>query len=460
MAADVANRPWLICVTRRGTGTDWDLDHEPHMVSIELRPLSVDATARLIETATAEEPLPSHVVRALAERSDGNPLFALELLNALRDEGSLDTLPHSVEGLISARIDRLAPDDRALLRRVSVLGGGFHERHLSALFDDDVGPPDSLVRLRDFVSVEPTGWVRFRHALVRDVAYAGLPFSTRSRLHGRIADSLVLDVAEHLSEQAALLSLHFLHAHRYGDAWQYARLAGDAANEIYANLEAVTLYQRALQAARHLPDLTASERAAVYELLGDVQDLAGLYADARTTYRAAGRLVANNPVQLARLALKDAFAAERQGHYTDAVRSTRRGLRLLDTAGADSGSGRGQTPLAVDDLARGPARRPGQAPRSGAMEPGRHRPGQGGDGRSGSPAPISSTTTHRGASASREMRNPQSAPWRSTPASATSADKRPPPTTLASTRSTSAGGTRPWRCTASRGRRASRQAIR
>ena len=39
---------------------------------------------------TVGEPLPSHVVRALAERSDGNPLFALELLHALRDEGSLD----------------------------------------------------------------------------------------------------------------------------------------------------------------------------------------------------------------------------------------------------------------------------------------------------------------------------------------------------------------------------------
>ena len=67
---------------------------------------------------------------------------------------------------------------------------------------------------------------------------------------------MVLEAGEHVSEQAALLSLHFLHAHRYGDAWQYARLAGDAANEIYANLEAITLYQRALQAARHLPDLT------------------------------------------------------------------------------------------------------------------------------------------------------------------------------------------------------------
>ncbi|MEP6658417.1 MAG: adenylate/guanylate cyclase domain-containing protein [Acidimicrobiales bacterium] len=335
LAADVVNQPWLICVSRRGPATDVALDRESETVSIELRPLPVDTTARLIETATEAEPLPSHVVRALAERSDGNPLFALELLHALRDEGSLDSLPQSVEGLIAARIDRLAPEDRALLRHVSVLGGGFHERHLSSLFDDGA-PADSLVRLRDFVSVEPTGRVKFRHALVRDVAYAGLPFGTRSRLHGRIADSLVLEAGEHVSDHAALLSLHFLHAHRYGDAWRYARLAGDAANEIYANLEAVTLYQRALQAARHLPDLTTSERAAVYELLGDVQDLAGLYGDARNTYRAAGRLVANNPVQLARLALKDAFASERQGHYIDAVRSTRRGLRLLDTAGAAS----------------------------------------------------------------------------------------------------------------------------
>ena len=127
ISADVANQPWLICVTRRRTTTGPFLDDGSDTVSIDLSPLSVDATIRLIETATAGEPLPSHVVRALAERSDGNPLFALELLHALRDEGSLDTLPQSVEGLITARIDRLAPDDRALLRQVSVLGGGFHD---------------------------------------------------------------------------------------------------------------------------------------------------------------------------------------------------------------------------------------------------------------------------------------------------------------------------------------------
>jgi tetratricopeptide (TPR) repeat protein len=189
--------------------------------------------------------------------------------------------------------------------------------------------------------------VTFRHALVRDVAYAGLPFGTRSRLHGNIADSMVLEAGEHRSEQAAVLSLHFLHAQRFGDEWMYARTAGDGAREVYANLEAVTLYQRALQAARHLPDLTASERAAVYELLGDVQELAGLYADARNTYRAAGRLVANDRVQSARLALKDAFVNERQGNYTDAVRSTRRGLRLLDAAGADPDAAKLRSQLTI-----------------------------------------------------------------------------------------------------------------
>ena len=221
-----------------------------------------------------------------------------------------------------------------MLRRVSVLGAGFRREHLATLGEEAV-PDPSLRRLGEFLDVGPDGWVRFRHALVRDVAYAGLPFATRQRLHGRVADAIVADAGDGVGEQAALLSLHFFHGRRFPEAWRYSRRAGDAARELYANLEAVTLYERALLSARHLPELDPEARADVQEALGDVQDLAGLYASARQSYRAAERLAQDDPVRLARLSLRDAFVVERSGRYAAAVRSVRRGLRHLDRWPAD-----------------------------------------------------------------------------------------------------------------------------
>ena len=331
MAIAAPGRPWLICVTTRRTSSGPVFHTGPLVTTVELGHLPPDTTALLLDAATLGEPLPRHVVRALAERSEGNPLFALELLNAVREQGYLEALPRSVEGLIAARIDRLVPEDRALLRHVSVLGAAFSVEHLAAL-GDGLASRSSLGRLGEFLSIDPTGWVRFRHALVRDVAYAGLPFGTRKHLHGRIAESILASAGTGAPGRAALLSVHFFHAHRYDDAWRFSRQAGDAARSIYANLEAITLYERALLAGRHLPQLTPGDRAAVQEALGDVQDLAGLYEDARSSYRHARRLVPQDRAGLARLALKDAYVVERRGRYVEAVRSIGRGLRLLEGA--------------------------------------------------------------------------------------------------------------------------------
>jgi class 3 adenylate cyclase/tetratricopeptide (TPR) repeat protein len=335
----LADRPWLLCVTRRGADVGFVPSEVERPIRIELTALPATSVRDLLEVAATDAPLPGHVLDALAERSGGSPLFALELLSALRDGGDLDALPRSVEGLISARIDRLAPEDRALLRELSVLGLGFQARHIAAVTPHRrPAPASSVARLQDFLSAssgEGQSLVRFRHALVRDVAYAGLPFSARARLHGQVAESILADAGEEADDAAALLSLHFLHARRYDAAWRYARLAGDEARHLYANLEAATQYERALLAARHLPDLPTTERAAVLEALGDVQDLAGLFEQARASYRTARRLLRDDPVAVAGLELKDAFVVERRGRYVEAIRSIRRGLRLLDGPLAD-----------------------------------------------------------------------------------------------------------------------------
>jgi tetratricopeptide (TPR) repeat protein len=227
-----------------------------------------------------------------------------------------------------------------MLRHISVLGAGFQAEHIAAVLPeaDDPTITVSLARLDDLVELQPSGWVTFRHALVRDVAYAALPFRVRSRLHGGVADSIMLAAKNEAGDQVALLSLHLVYAQRYGEAWQYARLAGDSATAIYANIEAITLYERALHAAHHLPDLPYADRVDTLERLGDVQELAGLYDASRASYRAARRLLQHDPVRQARLMLKDAFLMERLARYSDAIRAIRRGQRLLDGVAGQLGA--------------------------------------------------------------------------------------------------------------------------
>ncbi len=334
---ELAESPWLLCVTHRLAATGYAPLPGPATTKVELTALGFDSAADLLKVATANAPLPEHLVRALAERSDGNPLFALELLHAFRTHGDLEALPQSVEALIAARIDRLPAADRTVLHQVSVLGAGFWATDVAAVLPDidDENLTFTLAPLGDLLDVRPSGWVTFRHTLIRDVAYHQLPFSVRGRLHGLVAESILRATGDDGSEQAALLSLHFAHAQRYTEAWRYARIAGDSAREIYANLEAITLYRRALQAARHLPELSDTDRADIFERLGDAQDLAGLYEDSGVSYRAARRLLRDEPVRQARLSLKDAFVAERNGRYREAVRSIRRGQRFLEGVAGD-----------------------------------------------------------------------------------------------------------------------------
>ena len=137
----------------------------------------------------------------------------------LESDGEPTGIPHTVQAMISARIDRLPVSERTVLRRAAVAGRMFWSGAVETLGDTQVedGGLDELVE-RDFLVREPRSTIRgeeayrFKHVLIRDVAYAGLSKSSRALLHhqmaqwlaGRpVADELVEIRAYHLDEAAA-----------------------------------------------------------------------------------------------------------------------------------------------------------------------------------------------------------------------------------------------------------------
>ena len=186
----VEHQPWFVCLTTRdrSQGLSAHLGFESRV--LELAPLDGRLAEHLGSVVTDDARIGQSELQELCARARGNPLFLLELAHARRELGSLDAIPEALEDLVAARIDRLAPTDRTLLRHAAVLGDRFSPELFRQTLGDIVGPTPAWHRLVDFI-VADQGDLRFSHDLVRRVAYQGLPFAQRRALHLRIGRALV-----------------------------------------------------------------------------------------------------------------------------------------------------------------------------------------------------------------------------------------------------------------------------
>ena len=331
LAHDISARPWLFAVARRPAGTGFHALEGPAIVRIELKPLAPPDAARLAQLATQQHPLPPHVLDVVAKRSGGNPQFLRDLLRSAIESGGIEDLPDSAEAAAMTQIDTLAPDDRAMVRRAAVLGMTFHPRMLAWLYDEDEGPAPGeaeLARLGEMFEIEPDGYLRFRHSLLRDSAYQGLPFRLRRQLHRAVATHLEEEM-DFPEEAAGTLSLHYLEAGEYRAAWRYATAAAKRAQTVYANVEAAGLYSRALEAARNIDDLDQHECVAVNDALGDSWYRASEFQKASAAYAAARQLALGDQLADAGLLIKLSKVEEKLGKYTEALRRTEEARGVL-----------------------------------------------------------------------------------------------------------------------------------
>jgi class 3 adenylate cyclase/tetratricopeptide (TPR) repeat protein len=333
----ITELPWLICISRRDEATGFVLLEAPRCRSFPLSPLSSDARGELIAAATEEHPFLPYEVDELSDRSGGNPMFLQELLQAARSAGSVEGLPDSIQGIVMADIDRLTASDRTILRYASVLGMSFDADLVRALFEgEDELDGRTWDRLVQFIDNEGGGHYRFRHALMRDAAYEGLPYRRRRELHARAGDAIALAAGDLPEEQAELLSLHYLHAQRFAEAWEYSRIAGDRASLKYANSEAATFYSRSIDAAKRFT-VPPSELFSIYEALGDVTFRMGEFRDAAVAYASARRQLAEDPIGRAKLLLKEAKIPYKVGRFTQTIRTIRLAMKTLDgVAGSEA----------------------------------------------------------------------------------------------------------------------------
>ena len=332
LSAASASLPHALFVTQSDASANWTRQDEEGLryLCFALLPLTEREAARIVELATDEEPLRPHEIEEIARRSGGSPLFLLELLDVARTTGTTEALPDSVEAVVTAEIDQLAPPDRTVLRYASVLGTVFDPSLLAAAVRDDVELDSALwERLRGLVEADTTGRMRFRNTLVRDAAYEGLPFRRRRELHARVAEAIET-TTDALEDEAATLALHFSAAGRRDKTWQFGRIAGDRARAVGATVEAARLYELALKAGSQVRSVSRQHRADVLVSLGKVREAAGLFDESVDAFRRASRLLPDDPVERARIFALRTRPNVRTGAWGRALRETSAGLRLVE----------------------------------------------------------------------------------------------------------------------------------
>ena len=233
----------------------------------------------------------AELMRQVAERSGGNPLFAEEMVNRIMEEGSPDaqTLPETVHSVLAARLDSLRVDERTVLQHASVVGHTFWEGSLLSLSEGG-DLMETLGSLQDKDLIVPTSGSRlageheyaFKHVLIRDVAYSTLPKAVRARRHAEVGEFISARAADRSEGVVAMVADHYGRAAELGldagieeselehigaRALEALEAAGDNAAALYSNQEALGHYEKALSLRR---DLDPDARARMAEKLGDV----------------------------------------------------------------------------------------------------------------------------------------------------------------------------------------------
>ncbi len=206
----------------------------------------------------------SRLLRLLALRAEGNPLFAEQILRYLQEQSLLSmddetwklmvdpedlSLPTDIGAVLVARLDRLAPEVRRVVQAAAVLGRKFDLLLLQHMFYDDIAVEQKVAEAGQaaiWSALDESRYL-FRHALLRDAAYYMQVSAQRRELHALAAQAIEDFYAADLSPHFSVLAYHHAAAAQVEKACAYYILAGDIAREAYQNDQAIDHYSHALE---------------------------------------------------------------------------------------------------------------------------------------------------------------------------------------------------------------------
>ncbi|MDF1666527.1 MAG: adenylate/guanylate cyclase domain-containing protein, partial [Planctomycetota bacterium] len=264
-------------------------ERPPELVSIQnsdrfeklsLSPLDQETTTEIIRTRLEILDVPQQAGEIIFEKSQGNPLFSIELAYSLRDGGALVidnktchvspdltdltqfALPNTVQGVVTSRIDKLSAGEQLFLKVASTIGRGFDiqllqdiypmqkDRHqcrslLKGLIEKDLLSPNEFDKSDDAYI--------FKHIITQNVVYKLMLGGQRRSLHSAIAKWHEIQHNDEKQGMHPVLAKHWRLAGDAAKAIKHLDLAGEYAVRGYANKEAVAFLQEALDQSLEAP---------------------------------------------------------------------------------------------------------------------------------------------------------------------------------------------------------------
>ena len=277
-----------------------DLQLHGQCLEVPLAPLSAAGVAMYLARRFPDGLLPDELTQQIYQRTDGNPLFLVNMVEHLVIQGLLVqhdgrwelhrgvpgidvSVPENLRQMITQQFDHLPPTEQRLVEVGSVAGVEFAASALAAGLDEDPseveGRCEALAQRRHVLrSVEVVEWpdgtitgrYAFQHALYQQVAYQRLGASQRVHLHRRVGERLEMAYGQRAPELAAELAEHFIRGREPRRAVQYLRQAAETALQRHAHREAIDHLRRALEFLKTLPDTPerAQQELQVYLALG------------------------------------------------------------------------------------------------------------------------------------------------------------------------------------------------
>jgi class 3 adenylate cyclase/tetratricopeptide (TPR) repeat protein len=252
---------------------------------ILLEPLDAAHSKELLGNLLYIEDLPDSVRRLILNKAEGNPFFVEEVIRTLIDSEYIVqennhwratreivnvSIPDTLTGVLSARIDRLPENTKHVAQTAAVLGRIFAYRALMATCAaaplpeqiKDVAPHLGVLTYEELVRErvhDPELEYIFKHALTQEAAYELLLIRRRKELHRRAGEVLEELYPEQRGELASALAYHF----RLGEDWQraadYAMGAGAQAVKVYAMNEALAYYDEAYESLKKVSDASPEQ---------------------------------------------------------------------------------------------------------------------------------------------------------------------------------------------------------
>jgi tetratricopeptide (TPR) repeat protein len=254
---------------------------------MELRQLSQEGIAALLEATLEAGEVSEAVADLIYKATEGNAFFAQEVVRALLERGDITlqggcwqprpdsdlAVPESVRAAVLERVARLSPAAQEMLVLASVLGQTFHFDGLLALAMP-TGSPEGLhtapsstdelestldAALEEAVEAQmlrevSSSQYAFSHVLAQRALYGQLSARRQRRLHRAVAETIELMTEAERVSRAANIAYHFLQAEENARALPYVLQLGKQAQTVYAYPESERQFRTALALARKIGD--------------------------------------------------------------------------------------------------------------------------------------------------------------------------------------------------------------